>query len=145
MTEERPRSLRPTPAQVFAGVKEAARTLFTIGAALIAMYRWIDSRADKASVEAQDRAILDALADETEARRALGAQLERERQRADADRDALLWLYTIRVGEKAAELEPDARKRARAADRARDRFEGYYREGMSAEDAFRRALGGGVP
>lgn len=53
---------------------------------------------------------------------------------------ALFWIYWQRAGEKGAEDEPDRRLRARAAREARARFEGYYREGLPLEEAFRRAV-----
>lgn len=140
------RSLSPeAAAKIFGTVKEAGKLLVTIGGACIALYRWIETRADKGYVDQRDKVCLDALADEAEARRAQGVELDRQRAEKDELRRALLESYLRDVGEKAAEIEPDARKRARVAERARDRFEGYFREGMPMDEAFRRALARGVP
>jgi hypothetical protein len=49
-------------------------------------------------------------------------------------------LYWFRVGEKAAELEPDWRRRAQAARDARERFERYVNSGKCLKDAYTRTL-----
>jgi hypothetical protein len=50
--------------------------------------------------------------------------------------EAYWWL----VGDKAAELERDRRRRAEAAREARERFLRYVAEGQSLDEAYRHAL-----
>lgn len=138
-------SLRPSPAQVLGGIKWFASTMIAIGSTLIATYRWIDDHATEAEVDAKIGPLLDRLADEEGARRALAAELAAARAEAERTRQAVWWAYWWRVGEKAAELERSPERRSQAARRARDRFEGYYQQGLSAEDAYRRALDRGLP
>jgi len=49
-------------------------------------------------------------------------------------------MYWFRVGEKAAELERDSRKRAQTRGAAQQRFESLVHDGETLEDAYRRAL-----
>ena len=49
-------------------------------------------------------------------------------------------MYWFKVGDKAAELEPDRRLRAQAARDARERFERYVNSGKCLKDSYRRAL-----
>ncbi len=66
--------------------------------------------------------------------------LEHRLNRCDADLYELYWYY---VGDKAAELELDPRRRAEEANEARDRFERYVKDSdgkISYEEAFRRSL-----
>ena len=61
-------------------------------------------------------------------------------QRLDAAEKQLYELYWLQVGIRASELERDRRKRAQAADRARERFRQYVRDGEGLKDAYRHAL-----
>ena len=50
-------------------------------------------------------------------------------------------LYRFLAGEKAADLERDRRKRARARDQAYRKFEYYVERGETLDDAYRKASG----
>lgn len=57
-------------------------------------------------------------------------------------RKQLKELYRLKVGEKAAELEQDRRRRQVSAERARERFDYYVSEGDSLFQAYIKAAGG---
>lgn len=147
MTDSLPprRSLRPSPEKVWAGVKFAATVLATVGGTLLAFYKWVESHVTEAELAAHEAPLLERLGQEEAARHALAAEIEKQRQEAERDRRALFELFWIDVGVKAAELQPDARKKARSADHARDRFEEDFRRGTPLEEAYRRALARGMP
>jgi hypothetical protein len=65
--------------------------------------------------------------------------------RVEVTEDSLRELYWWLVGDKAAQLERDRRRRSQAARDARERFLRYVREGESLEEAYRHALPSSVP
>lgn len=98
-------------------------------------------------VDANAAALFNKLADEQAERRALGAQLEATRRELDRTRTDLQWSWWWFTGIRQAEIEHvrDQRKVQAAADAARDRFDGYVRQGMTFEEAHRRAVRRGFP
>lgn len=146
------RSVIPTVRQYVDFVKWAATTLATVGASLFAANAWIENHVTEQELEqrlkplaANEAALLERVIADAEERRQLGSKLEAQRVELDRTRQDLWWSWWWFTGIRASELEHDPRKRKQAADRARDRFEGYAREGMALEEAHRRALGRGIP
>ena len=72
-------------------------------------------------------------------------KLEGIDSRVEVSEESLKELYWWLVGDKAAQLEHDRRRRAQAARDARERFLRYVREGESFEEAYRHALPSSVP
>jgi hypothetical protein len=62
--------------------------------------------------------------------------------RADRSRKALYEMIRLRAGEKAAEFETNRKFKARARDRAYDKFEHYVEQGETLDNAYRKAVGG---
>lgn len=155
-SEKPPRikSLIPALMVVREWTKFAVTSVIAAGTALFAAQRWIDAYATDAELKAHDdnptahQAITQDFADRIikQAQRAteLSEEVHRLEVQRQQDHQALYWSLWWRVGEKAAEVA-DPRKRQRAADDARDRFDAHLGRGMPLEEAYRRALGQGVP
>jgi hypothetical protein len=117
----------------------------------VGAYAWVETRLENRisrALEAHNRDFetaahppiqtrLEALEDYWKANRT-----ERERifQRLSAAETQLYELYWFAVGEKAADLEPDRRKKALAATRARECFRKLVRDGEHLKDAYRHTL-----
>jgi hypothetical protein len=67
------------------------------------------------------------------------------RTRVGVTEAQLYELYWFYVGDKALEIEPDRRRRAAAANAARERFRRYVKDGEDLVNAFRHALEGRPP
>jgi hypothetical protein len=145
-------SWRPTVAWAWAVGKWLVASAVATTTTIIAASDWVRDHVTETElnerlkpVDDNAKALLDRVLADEETRRVLAAQLEAARKDADRARRDLWWAWWWYTGDKAAELERDPRKRDRAANEARDRFEGYAREGMPLEEAYRRALRRGVP
>lgn len=149
------KSFRPSPAQIRDWAKWLVTSAIATVAAMVTTLKWIDKHTTDDELEQRmqlhDRdpdshhTLLDRVILQSEQTKEMAARLARAEEAAREDRQAVYWAYWVHVGEKAAELTPDGRRRADAASDARDRFEAYYRQGMSPQEAFRRALRTPVP
>lgn len=147
---EKPRSLRPSPEAVRDWGKWLITSTISVVAALITTLKWVDKHAtddevrDAVADHDRDAAAHHDLADrvikQAEASREMAERLARAEEAARHDHEAVYWAWWVMVGDKAAELERDGRKRQLAAVEARDRYDAYFRQGMSPQEAFRRAL-----
>lgn len=150
-------SFRPSPsqlAQLYSLAKWAVSTGAAVVTALLSASAWVENHVTQQELEerlkpvdANAAALLDRLAAETGERRALGAELEAQRKELDRTRLDLQWSWWWFTGIRQAELEhsKDPRKVQRAAEAARDRFDAYVRQGMTFEEAHRRAVRRGLP